>query len=194
MIIVELRESIILGLMGLTIVGIVYGTFYDKYDTKRGNIGESYQGEIYRLNDTSALSGTFASLQDYDRKDLSWIISGKWQLNLADMMPTSNLSSNAFSAEMIRTHVKGDSALKYNFSNFKLTSKLIGEKTAAVNGTVTISTTGEHAPATFLSEPYTNVPIIIKINDFRTMTLWIDRNTTDKQFGRTPMYGVVNIN
>jgi hypothetical protein len=180
--------------MSLLIVGVVYATFYDKYDTKRGFIIESYQGEITSLNDTSVLSGTFASLQDYNRKDLSWIISGKWQLNLADIMENSNLSSNAFSAEMVRTNVKGNSALKHNLSNFKLTSKLVDRDTAVVNGTVTISTTGEHAPAIFLSGPYTNVPISLKIKDFRTMTLWIDRNTTDKQFGRTPIYGVVNIN
>jgi len=191
---VELRESIILGIISLIVVGVVYGTFYDKYDTIRGSINESYRGEIYGLNDTSALSGTIASLQDYDKKDPSWIISGKWQLNLAGITNPSNLSSNAFSAEIIRTHVKGDSALKYNFSNFKLTSKFIGKETAIVNGTVTISTTGEHAPATFLSNPYTSVPIVVKIKDFRTMTIWIDRNTTEKQFGRTPIYGVVNIN
>jgi hypothetical protein len=191
---VEFRESIILGIMSLLIVGVVYATFYDKYDTKRGFIIESYQGEITSPRDKSVLSGTFASLQDYNRKDLSWIISGKWQLNLADIMENSNLSSNAFSAEMIRTNVKGSSALKYNLSNFKLTSKLVDRDTAVVNGTVTISTTGEHAPAIFLSGPYTNVPISLKIKDFRTMTLWIDRNTTDKQFGRTPIYGVVNIN
>lgn len=190
----EFRESIILGIMSLLIVGVVYATFYDKYDTKRGFIIESYQGEITSPRDKSVLSGTFASLQDYNRKDLSWIISGKWQLNLADIMENSNLSSNAFSAEMIRTNVKGSSALKYNLSNFKLTSKLVDRDTAVVNGTVTISTTGEHAPAIFLSGPYTNVPISLKIKDFRTMTLWIDRNTTDKQFGRTPIYGVVNIN
>jgi len=191
---VELRESIILGIMGLLIVGVVYATFYDKYDTKRGFISESYQGKITSLNDTSVLSGTFASLQDYNRKDLSWIISGKWQLNLADIMENSNLSSNAFSAEIIRTHVKGSSALKNNLSNFKLTSKLVGRDTAVVNGTVTITTTGEHAPAVILSLPYTNVPISLKIKNFRTMTLWIDRDTTDKQFGRTLIYGVVNIN
>jgi hypothetical protein len=191
---VELRESIILGIMGLLIVGVIYATFYDKYDTKRGFISESYQGKITSLNDTSVLSGTFASLQDYNRKDLSWIISGKWQLNLAGIMENSNLSSNAFSAEIIRTHVKGSSALKNNLSNFKLTSKLVGRDTAVVNGTVTITTTGEHAPAVFLSPPYTNVPISLKIKNFRTMTLWIDRNTTDKQFGRTLIYGVVNIN
>jgi hypothetical protein len=180
--------------MGLLIVGVVYATFYDKYDTKRGFISESNQGKITSLNDTSVLSGTFASLQDYNRKDLSWIISGKWQLNLAGIMANSNLSSNAFSAEIIRTHVKGSSALKHNLSNFKLTSKLVGGDTAVVNGTVTITTTGEHAPAIFLSHPYTNVPISLKIKNFRTMTLWIDRNTTDKQFGRTLIYGVVNIN
>jgi hypothetical protein len=191
---VELRESIILGIMGLLIVGVVYATFYDKYDTKRGFIIESYQGEITSLNDTAVLSGTFASLQDYHRKDPSWIISGKWQLNLAGIIENSNLSSNAFSAEMVRTHVKGSSALKHNLSNFKLTSKLVDRGTAVVNGTVTISTTGEHAPAISLSAPYANVPISLKIKDFRTMTLWIDRDTTNKQFGKTPIYGVVNIN
>lgn len=192
----QLRESIILGILGLLVVGVVYATFYDKYDTKKGFISESYQGKISSLNDTSMLSGTFASLQDYNRKDLSWIISGKWQLNLTNIMENSNFSSssNAFSAEMIRTNVKGNTALKHSLSNFKLTSKLVDRDTAVVNGTVTISTTGEHAPAVFLSAPYTNVPISLKIKGFRTMSLWIDRNTTDKQFGRTPIYGVVNIN
>ena len=190
----ELRESIILGIMGLSIVGVVYATFYDMYDTKRGFIIESYQGEITSPRDKSVLSGSFASLQDYNHKALSWIISGKWQLNLVDIIEHSNLSSNAFSAEIIRTNVKGSSALKYNLSNFRLTSKSIGRDTVVVNGTVTISTTGEHAPATFLSAPYTKVPISLKIKDFRTMTLWIDRDTTNKQFGKTPIYGVVNIN
>jgi hypothetical protein len=140
------------------------------------------------------LSGTFASLQDYNNKALSWIVSGNWKLNLTDIIENSNLSSNAFSAELIRTNVKGSSALKYNLSNFKLTSKSIGRDTVAVNGTVTISTTGEHAPATFLSGPYTEVPVSLKIKALRTMSLSIDRNTTEKQFGRTPIYGVVNIN
>jgi hypothetical protein len=192
---VELRESIILGIMSLFMIGIIYATFYDKYDTKKGFINESFQQEITRLNDTPVLSGIFASLQDYDRKDLSWIISGKWQLNLADIMEnSSNASSNAFSAEMIRTNVKGSSALKHNLSNFKLTYSLINGNTAVVNGTVTISTTGEHGPASFLSAAYTNVPISLKIKGFRVMSLWIDKNTTNKQFGRSLIYGVININ
>jgi hypothetical protein len=183
-------SSVVLGvaLVGLTLV--VNGTFNHKYDNSRPLIQEKIQRAV-NLTDIMNLKGNIISLQYNDSTTPTWMLSGKWQIE-----PVSNNNTNTnttgkpeikFSSVITMSSIDGEKTHKHRLTDFKLSNISFQNRTAIINGTVSLITSEDDSG--LLDKRLENVPIGISINNLNSIRIDIDKSSVKQHFGDSPIYG-----
>ncbi len=181
-------SSLVLGvaLLGLTLV--VNGTFNHKYDNSRPIIQEIQQRPI-NLTDIMNLKGNIISLQYNDSSTPTWILSGKWQIE-----PLSNNNTNStgkpeikFSSVITMSSIDGVKTHKHRLTDFKISNISFQNRTAIINGTVSLVTSEDNFG--LLDKRLVNVPVGITIMNLNTIRIDLNKNSVKQHFGDSPIYG-----
>ncbi len=130
------------------------------------------------------LHGLIISLQFSDNGSASWIVSGRWRVDINydinGVVPQSiknlNVSLSMISADGLVTK-------KYALSDFKESTASYDKQThmATVNGTLRIL---------MGSQAMDNVRTSLKFFERNIITIRLDPSKTNNDFGDTPIYGV----
>jgi len=186
-------SSIVFGvvLLGLTLV--VNGTFNHKYDNSRPLIQEKIEQRPVNVTDIMNLKGNIISLQYNDSSVPEWILSGKWQ-----MAPKTDNNTNTnttgtpeikFSSTITMTSIDGTKTHKHRLTDFKLLNMSFPNRTAIINGTISLVTSEDDFE--LIDKRLENVPVGITIMNVNTIRIDIDKNSTKQHFGNFPIYGKV---
>lgn len=133
---------------------------------------------------TTKLHGLIISLQFFDNGTASWIVSGRWRVDINydinGVVPQSiknlNVSLGMISADGLVTK-------KYALSDFKESTASYDKQThmATINGTLRILMGGQAID---------NVRTTLKFFERNIITIRLDPSKTNNDFGNTPIYGV----
>jgi hypothetical protein len=150
-------------------------------------------------------AGTISSIQNDDKGNPAWIVSGLWKgslimdtskgvgsqrsditnLTAAAAKPnaSANLPTASFGAMFNMMMTNGSSMHKHSIYDFTLTKmSMQNNKTSIFNGTATI---------TMKNGPVQGVPVSIKILDGNAISIWADPSKLNNHFGNTPIFGTV---
>jgi hypothetical protein len=184
-------SSVVLGvaLLGLTLV--VNGTFNHKYDNSRTFIQEKIEQRPINLTDIMNLKGNIISLQYNESTTPEWILSGKWQIE-----PVSNNNTNTtgkpeikFSSTITMSSIDGVKTHKHRLTDFKLSNISFQNRTAVINGTVSLATSEDDFG--LMDKRLENVPVGITIMNLNTISIYVDKASVKQHFGNSPIYGKV---
>ena len=135
--------------------------------------------------DVTRLNGRIISLQFADNGSASWIVSGKWRVDINydinGVIPKSILNLNV-SLNMISND--GLVTKRYELSNFKVGNISYDKQThlCTMNGTLKMSTGSQSADIMSGS---------LKLFERKIITISLDPSKTKTYFGVTPIYGIV---
>lgn len=171
-------------------IGTIFATFFHNKISSSGIIQAKFNNEIEKLRDLKSISGNIASLQFDKLTNQTWIMAGKWHLQI----PHGSQSSTAtnFYANMTMTETTGISSFKLKLKDFKLVNYLINDTNGFFNGTATMSTKGDEGPSPLFNQTYPNTSISIKILSLKTIGLLVARNDIADHLGATPIFGTVS--
>src|SRR6185503_21357403 len=96
--------------MTALLAGVIFATFYHKYDTSRG----LFEDRNLTIEDLSGIAGNIVSLQKDSTGNIVSIVSGKWLLIIS---PTDNLTAG-------NSKVEFESNLTTQKIDGKLTNKV----------------------------------------------------------------------
>jgi len=186
-------SSIVFGvaLLGLTLV--VNGTFNHKYDNSRPLTQEKIEQRPVNVTDIMNLKGNIISLQYNDSSVPEWILSGKWQIApKTDNNTNTNTTGTPqikFSSTITMTSIDGTKAHKHRLTDFKLLNMSFQNRTAIINGTISLVTSEDDFG--LIDKDLENVPVGITIMNANTIRIDIDNNSVKQHFGSLPIYGKV---
>lgn len=186
-------SSIVFGvvLLGLTLV--VNGTFNHKYDNSRALIQEKIEQRPVNVTDIMNLKGNIISLQYNDSSVPEWILSGKWQMApKTDNNTNTNITGTPeikFSSTITMTSIDGTKTHKHRLTDFKLLNMSFQNRTAIINGTISLVTSEDDFG--LIDKRLENVPVGITIMNVNTIRIDMDNNSIKQHFGNFPIYGKV---
>lgn len=186
-------SSIVFGvvLLGLTLV--VNGTFNHKYDNSRALIQEKIEQRPVNVTDIMNLKGNIISLQYNDSSVPEWILSGKWQMApKTDNNTNTNITGTPeikFSSTITMTSIDGTKTHKHRLTDFKLLNMSFQNRTAIINGTISLVTSEDDFG--LIDKRLENVPVGITIMNVNTIRIDMDNNSIKQHFGNLPIYGKV---
>jgi len=164
----------------LLVVGVVFATFYHKYDTNR------FPGQIQSRNLTveilEGLGVNVISLQKDPSGNVSSIVSGKWQFNKS---LESEKRPIDFEANFTAYKTDGKSTTKLSFSNFTLSNSSISKKLAVIDGNVSLNIKGEKG------DDGKSIPLHIVLSNNLILNVSSDSVLFHKYFEKSPVYGKV---
>jgi hypothetical protein len=134
--------------------------------------------------------GTIASLQNDEKGDPSWIVSGDWRTNILTQLtgiPSENSSladPPLFDASFDMVLTNGSAKHQHSITNFTLAGASLSNNnmTLVFNGSSTVS---------MMEGPVENVLSNITIMNYDAVSIWLDPAATNNHFGDTPIFGTV---
>ncbi|HEX9317875.1 MAG TPA: hypothetical protein VF884_02965 [Nitrososphaeraceae archaeon] len=188
----NLISSVFLGLSLLLVFGVVYATFDHKYDIARPIFQQSFEGRPINISDLKILKGNIVSLQYNGSESPAWILSGRWKLVVLDNNNTNYVKPDIrFTSNITMTNLDGTDSHKHKLTDFKLLNIEFKNRTAIINGTISLVTIGEESQSSNLGQSISGVPISIKIMNIRTIGIYIDKDMVKHHFGESQIYGTV---
>jgi hypothetical protein len=137
-------------------------------------------------NSTQAakLSGPINSIQYSSDGNASWIVSGRWRMEVnfdnSRVVPTA---IKGFNSTLVAIPMDGSDTQRYELSDFKQDSQSYDNKTmtSTIKGKLTMK-----------SNPLENqsTPVVIKLINKNILTIALDPSKTRDQLGETPIYGL----
>jgi hypothetical protein len=173
--------------LGLTLV--VNATFNHKYDDSRPLIQGKIEQRPVNISDIMNLRGDIISLQ-YNGSSLpEWILSGKWQI---ESITNNNTNSTVapeikFTSTFTMTSIDGTKTHRHRLTDFKLLNTLFQDRTATINGTISLVTSEDDFG--IIDKRFDNVPVGINIKNINTISIDMDKNSVKQHFGNFPIYG-----
>jgi hypothetical protein len=159
-------------------------TFIHKYDNTRPILQESFQQTPINYSDVKNLKGNIVSLQNNDSGMPAWIVSGRWKMI---EIPSGNATRDLlFSANLTTVNIDGMTERKYRLSEFKVSDVDLKNRTAIIKGFTTMTTLGDKSSGTSV----TNIPVILKIFNIRTILIEIDKRI-NSYISSSPIFGTV---
>jgi hypothetical protein len=133
--------------------------------------------------------GTIASLQNDEKGNPTWIVSGLYKGGVSkhnetkDGAATGSLPNTTLNAKFSMVMTNGSAMHEHRIYDFKLTNmSMPNNSTTVYNGTATI---------TMRQGPVTDVPMSIKAMDNNAISVWIDPTKIQNHFGNTPIFGTI---
>src|SRR6476660_5241337 len=120
--------------MAALLAGVIFATFYHKYDTSRG----LFEDRNLTIEDLSGIAGNIVSLQKDSKGSIVSIVSGKWLL----ITPTDNLTAGnskvEFESNLTTQKIDGKLTNKVSLSNFKLIKSTVQDEVATLEGNTSL--------------------------------------------------------
>ena len=143
-------------------------------------------------NSKDHIFGTIASLQNDEKGNPSWIVSGYWRTNILAQLtglPSENSSQgdpSLFDASFDMVLTNGSAKHQNSITNFTLAGASLSNNnmTLVFNGSSTVSMN---------DGPVENVLSNITIMNYDVVSIWLDPAAIDNHFGDTPIFGTVGI-
>jgi len=173
--------------MTALLAGVIFVTFYHKYDTSRG----LFEDRNLTLEDLSGIAGNIVSLQKDSKGSIVSIVSGKWLL----ITPTDNLTAGTskveFESNLTTQKIDGKSTNKISLSNFKLFKSAVQDEVATLEGNTSLVKLGTSIGAGNLSNQNATIPLHLVISNGRTISISSDSKVFHEYFDVSPVYGNV---
>jgi len=173
--------------MTALLAGVIFATFYHKYDTSRG----LFEDRNLTLEDLSGIAGNIVSLQKDSKGSIVSIVSGKWLL----ITPTDNLTAGTskveFESNLTTQKIDGKSTNKISLSNFKLFKSAVQDEVATLEGNTSLVKLGTSIGAGNLSNQNATIPLHLVISNGRTISISSDSKVFHEYFDVSPVYGNV---
>jgi len=181
-------SSVILFILGLFLVAaVLFGTFYHEYDYSRRVFTQSFEAPPISLSDIENLKGNFVSLQYNSSGTPTWILSGKWRIDSSVVL--NNASRITFSANITMVGTNGKDEHRHRLIDFRLLNLTFIDRIVIMKGTVSLVTSGKD-PIGNTATIY-DIPMNLRIENIRTISLDIDKKKVDYHFGAQPIFGTV---
>jgi aldose sugar dehydrogenase len=165
----------------LLVLGVVFVTFYHKYDTNRSSL----QSANMTIQDLEDIAGNIISLQKDSKGNIVLITSGKWQLNKSELSTSeSNKPAIEFGSNLT-TYKDGVSTNKLSLSNFTLNRSTFTDKIAVLDGTVSLSSKGDTKSSN------ESIPLRIVLSNKLALNISSHSDLFHKYFEESPVYGKV---
>ena len=162
----------------LLVLGVVFATFYHKYDTNRFPV----QSRNLTVEILEGVGGNVISLQKDLSGNVSSIVSGKWQFNKS---LESEKRPIDFEATFTAYKTDGKSNTKLSFSNFTLSNSNISKKLAVLDGNVSLNIKGQK------EDDGKMIPLRIVLSNNVILNVSSDSDLFHKYFEKSPVYGKV---
>jgi hypothetical protein len=147
------------------------------------------QNDKMRMTPGSYAFGTIASLQNDEKGNPTWIVSGLYKGNVSvhnetqDGAAAGSLPNATLNAKFSMVMTNGSAMHDHRIYDFKLTNmSMPNNSTTIFNGTATI---------TMRQGPVPNVPLSIKAMDNNAVSIWVDPTKIKNHFGNTPIFGTI---
>ena len=174
--------------MTALLAGVIFATFYHKYDTSRG----LFEDRNLTIEDLSGIAGNIVSLQKDSNGNIVSIVSGKWLLLIS---PTDNLTAGnskvEFESNLTTQKIDGKLTNKVSLSNFKLKDSSVVDEVATLDGTSSLIKFGATIGGGNISSQNITIPLHIVISNSRTISISSDSNLFHQYFEVSPVYGNV---
>lgn len=169
------------------LAGVVFATFYHKYDTSRSFVATTI---VEQLNGTT---GNIISLQRDSNGNILWIVSGKWQLLLNPKYNVAGgISKAEFESNLTMQKMDGKLTDKTSLSNFKLKESRVVNEIVTLDGNASLIRLGTAIDVgNVASHNNMTVPLHIVISNARTISISSDSGLFHKYFEVSPVYGNV---
>jgi glucose/arabinose dehydrogenase len=165
----------------LLVLGVVFVTFYHKYDTNR----ISLQSGNLTIKDLEDIAGNIISLQKDSKENIVLITSGKWQLNKSEPFTNgSNKPAIEFRSNLTTYKNDGVSTDKLSLSNFTLNRSNFTDKIAVLDGTVSLRSKDTKAS-------HESIPLRIVLSNKLALNISSHSDLFHKYFEESPVYGKV---
>jgi len=164
----------------LLVLGVVFATFYHKYDTTRFPV--QVQSRNITVEILDGLGGNVISLQKDQFGNVTSIVSGKWQFNKS---LESEKRPIDFEASFTAYNTDGKSTTKLSFSNFTLSNSSISKKLAVIDGNVSLNIKGQK------QDNRESIPLHMILSNNLILNVSSDSNLFHKYFDKSPIYGKV---
>jgi len=172
--------------MTALLAGVIFATFYHKYDTSRG----LFEDRNLTLEDLSGIAGNIVSLQKDSKGSIISIVSGKWLLFIT---PPDNLTAGdnkvEFESNLTAQKIDGKSTNKISLSNFKLIKSTVQDEVATLEGNTSLVKLGTSIGAGNLSNHEVTIPLHVVISNGRTISISSDSKLFHEYFDVSPVYG-----
>jgi hypothetical protein len=170
------------------LAGVIFATFYHKYDTSRG----LFEDLNLSIEDLSGIAGNIVSLQKDATGKLVSIVSGKWLLLIT---PTDNLAAGTskveFESNLTMQKIDGKSTNKVSLSNFKLKESTVLEEVATLDGDASLLNLDTAISLGNVASKNITVPLHIIISNSHVISISSGSNLFREYFGVSPVYGNV---
>jgi glucose/arabinose dehydrogenase len=165
----------------LLVLGVIFATFYHKYDTSRFVIPT---GNL-TVEILEGLGGNIISLQKDTSGEISSVVTGKWQFNKS-AVAANDTGERSINFESTFTVYKADgkSNTKLDFSNFSLSNSSISKKLAVIDGNVTLNTKAKEIDGK-------TMPLHMVLSNNLILNMSSDSDLFRKIFENSPIYGKV---
>ena len=169
--------------MTALVAGVIFATFYHKYDTSRG----LFEDRNLTIEDLSGIAGNIVSLQKDSSGNIVSIVSGKWLITPL----TAGNSKVEFESNLTMQKIDGKLTNKVSLSNFKLKDSSVLDEVATLDGTSSLIKLGTTIGAGNISGQNITIPLQIVISNSRTISISSDSNLFHEYFEVSPVYGNV---
>jgi len=149
--------------------------------------GYSYDDKMMKPG--SYAFGTIASLQNDEKGNPMWIVSGLYKASLSmnnktqDGAATGNLPNATVDSKFKMVMTNGSAMHDHEIYDFTLTDmSMPNNSTAVFNGTATI---------TMRQGPVPDVPVSIKAMENNAVSIWVEPTKIQNHFGNTPIFGTI---
>jgi hypothetical protein len=129
------------------------------------------------------LSGPINSIQYSTDGNPSWIVSGRWRIEVnfdkAGIVP---MAIKGLNATLVVIPIDGSDTQRYGLSDFKQDSQSYDNKTntSTIKGKLTMTS----------KTPLENIAVVLKLINKNILTITLDPSKTRDQLGETPIYGI----
>lgn len=173
--------------MTALIAGVIFATFYHKYDTSRG----LFEDRNLTIEDLSGIAGNIVSVQKDSTGNIVSIVSGKWLL----ITPTDNLTTGnskvEFESNLTTQKIDGKLTNKVSLSNFKLKESTVLDEVVTLDGNTSLIKLGTVIGSGNISSQNITILLHIVISNGRTISISSDSNLFHEYFDVSPVYGNV---
>jgi len=171
----------------LLVLGVVFMTFYHKYDTNRS----PYLSTNLTIQDLEGMGGNMISLQKDPTGNIVSVVSGKWQFNKsAASMSGGNKTAIEFGSNLTTYKVDGISTNKLSLSNFTLAQSTFTDKIAVLDGTVSLKGKDKGIDDD-AGVSNASIPLHIVISNKLAFDISSNSDLFHKYFQESPVFGKV---
>jgi len=172
----------------LLVLGVVFASFYHKYDTNRSTIPSLN----LTIQDLDGTGGNIISLQKNSSGNVVFIVSGKWQFNKSAPSGDDNNNKSAikFGSNLTAYNVDGMSTEKLSLSNFSLSRLNLTDNIAVLEGTASLGRKGAFVDDETKAEIVT-VPLRMVLSNKLVLNISSSSDLFHTYFKESPIYGKV---